>query len=181
MCLQPNGIEVVRKFGAVSSPPPPPLLPVPSSAFACLVMRILSGGRNFARFDYTSKAIVSVRRARQPFANHRYDLLLEKARKLQCINLMRVDVLILRINFKEPSVPGPSRRPSLAPFFRPAFNPGTLASLCANSRCRIFRPASKRRFDSLFLRLAARLHIFQFVSRMKFRELDAARVAVVIE
>lgn len=76
MCLQPNGIEVVRKFGRASF------------VRSCLVMRILSGGegegeergRNFARFDYTSKAIVSVRVHAKLFANHRYDLLLEKAR-----------------------------------------------------------------------------------------------------
>ena len=117
-------------------------------------MRILSGGRNFVRFDYTSKAIVSVRRARQAFANHHYDLLLEKARKLQCINLMRVDVLILRINFKEPSVPDPSHPLTL--FFRRAFNPCTLASLCCEFTPSTKFPGCGTSFRFLFSRLAAR-------------------------
>lgn len=79
MCLQPNGIEVVRKFGRASF------------VRSCLVMRILSGRRGeeeeeekgeaqFRPLWLYFKSNCIGTRAREAFANHRYDLLLEKAR-----------------------------------------------------------------------------------------------------
>lgn len=94
MCLQPNGIEVVGKFG-----------PAPVRSF-------LPRHANFIGGAISSALIILQKQLYRPactrsFCQSPLRLVAWKGAKLQCINLMRVDVLILRINFKEPS-PKPS-------------------------------------------------------------------------
>lgn len=131
MCLQPNGIEVVRKFGRASF------------VRSCLVMRILSergeggGGGEGAQFRplwlyFKSNCIGT--RAREAFCQSPLRLVAWKGAKLQCINLMRVDVLILQINFKEPKEHTRLRTPSRLPLCKFYKSPRRNFSGCKNSR-----------------------------------------------
>lgn len=127
MCLQPNGIEVVRKFGRASF------------VRSCLVMRILSGGgggggAQFRPLWLYFKSNCIGTRAREAFCQSPLRLVAWKGAKLQCINLMRVDVLILQINFKEPKEHTRLRTPSRLPLCKFYKSPRRNFSGCKNSR-----------------------------------------------